>query len=71
MGDAVLNTTKSSKYLGYIICDDMSDGNYIKFKERSIYGKINILLRKFYFCSKNAKNKLFASCCSNVYLCSL
>ena len=68
LGDAVLNTTtgKSYKYLGHEICDDLSDENDIKYKERSLYGRSNILLRKFYFCSKKVKNKLFASYCSNM-----
>ena len=61
LGDAVLNTTKSYKYLGHIICDDLLDENDIKSKERSLYGRSNILLRKFYFCSKKVKNKLNCS----------
>ena len=71
LGDAVLSITKSYKYLGHIICDDLSDGNDIKSKERSLYGRSIIIFRKCYFCSKKVNNKLFASYCSNVYLCSL
>ncbi len=43
----------------------------MKSKERSLYGRSNILLRKFHFCSVKVNNKLFTSYCSNVYLCSL
>ena len=69
LGGAVLNATKSYQYIGHIICDDLSDENDIKSKEMSLQGRSNILFRKVYLCSKKAKNKLFASYCSNVYLC--
>ena len=61
LGDAVLNTTKSHKYISHTICDNLSYENDIKSKERSMYGRGNILLRTFYFCSKKVTNTLFAS----------
>ena len=36
-----------------------------------MYGRSNIQLRKFYFCSERVKNMLFSSYCSNLYMCSL
>ena len=43
----------------------------VKAKVGCLYGRSNILLRKFYFCSERVKNRLFSSYCSNLYLCSL
>ena len=69
LGDAVSNTTKSYKYIGYIICDNLSDENYINPKKgSSLYSRSDILLITFYFCSKKVKNKLFASYCSDVHV---
>ena len=32
-----------------------------------LYGRSDILLKKFYFCSERVKNKLFSSHCSNLF----
>ena len=71
LGQKTLNVTKSYTYLGHIITDNLCDEADIKAKVGCLYGKSNILLRKFYFCSERVKNRLFSSYCSNVYLCSL
>ena len=66
-----LNVTKSYKYLRHIINDNLYDETDIKAKERGLYGRCNVLLRTFYFCSERVKNKLFTCYCSNLFLCSL
>ena len=42
----------------------------IKSKERSLYGRSNLFLRQFYFCSTAVKNRLFTYYCSVVYMCA-
>ena len=71
LGDTVIATTQSYKYLGHIITNTLSDEADIGEQIRGLYGKSNMLLRKFHLCSKHVKNKLFMTCCNNVYLCSL
>ena len=48
-------TTRSYKYIGHIITDSLSDEDDIKSKEKKLYCKSNILLRKFHFCSDHAQ----------------
>ena len=59
--------TKTYKYLGHIVRDDVSDEDDIKSIERSLYGGNNLLLRQLYFCSTAVKNILFTYYCSVVY----
>ena len=66
-----LSMTKSYTYIGHIITDNLCDGPDIKVEVGCLYGRSNILLRKFYFSSERVKNRLFSSYCSNLYLCSL
>jgi exonuclease III len=58
-------------YLGHIISDSLNDDEDIKAKTRVLYGRSNFLARKFHFCSKSVKKKLFISFCSNIYLNAL
>ena len=71
IGLNILSDVKSYKYIGHVINNSLSDGEDMKAKERSLYGRSNMLIRKFYFCSNSVKCKLFMSYCSNVYLCFL
>ena len=71
LGQKTLNVTKSYTYLGHIITDNLCDEADIKAKVGCLYGRSNILLREFYFCSERVKNRLFSSYYSNLYLCSL
>ena len=59
------------KYLGHIIDNKCNDEADKKSKERCLYGRSNMLIRKFYFCSNAVKHRLFSSYCSNIYLCVL
>ena len=49
LGQKTLNVTKSYTYLDHIITDNLGDEADIKAKVGCIYGRSNILLRKFYF----------------------
>jgi hypothetical protein len=71
LGDTMLEKTTVYKYLGHIICNDLNDELDIKDKERLLYIRSNMLLRKFYFCTDAVKERLFKTYCCNVYLCSL
>ena len=61
LGQKTLNVTKSYTYLGHIITDNLCDEADIKAKVGCLYGRSNILLRKFYLCSERVKNRLFST----------
>ena len=71
LGRMKLNFATSCKYLGHVICNDLSDELDIQTKVRLIYAKSNMLHQKFHFCSSAVKNKLFTAYFSNVYMCAL
>ena len=73
LGNTVMACAPTYKYLGNIICDNLSDEEDLKSKQRLLYARSHFLMRKFYFCSKFVKYRLFSYYCSNVYLnlCSL
>jgi len=66
-----LDYVSNFKYLGHIIDNKLNDELDMKSKERMLYGRSNMLIRKFYFCSALVKHKLFSAYCSNIYLCTL
>ena len=57
LGDTVMTTTQSYKYLGHIITNTLSDEADIGEKIRGLYGRSNMLLRKFHLCAEHVKNK--------------
>ena len=61
LGQNTLHVTESYTYLGHVITDNLCDETDIKAKVGCLYGRSNILLRKFYFCSEREKNRLFSS----------
>ena len=71
LNNVPMKYTECYKYLGHIIDNKLKDEADMKSKERSLYGRSNMLIRKFYFCSTVVKNRLFSSYCSNMYLCVL
>ena len=71
LGRTKLNFVTSCKYLGHVICNDLSDEAYIQAKVKLLYAKSNMLHQKFHFCSSAVKNKLFTAYSSNVYMCAL
>lgn len=56
------------KYLGHIIDNKLNDEADMKSKIGQLYGRSNMLIRKFYFCSTDVKNRLFSAYCDNLYL---
>ena len=59
------------KYLGVVICDNLSDNEDIKRVTRSIYCTGNVLISKFKNCTVDVQLQLFKSYCSNLYCCNL
>ena len=71
IGGKILNTVPSFSYLGYIICNDLSDDADLKAKSRQMYAKSNTLRQQFHMCSTAVKVKIFTAYFSNVYMCAL
>ena len=59
IGGKILNDVTSFSYLGYIICNDISEDADLKVKATQMYAKINTLRQKFHMCSTAVKVKLF------------
>ena len=47
----------------------LDDNKGIKHQLRTCYGKANVLLRTFNYCSANRKKQLFSSYCGSLYTC--
>ena len=60
MDEAPLTVTNSYEYLGHFITDNLSDETDMEDKESGLHRICNVLLRIFYFCSDEVKNKLFS-----------
>jgi hypothetical protein len=67
LGNTVLDTANTFKYLGHIITDKLKDDDDIARQLRCIYTAGNMLTRKFSFCSTDVKHNLFRSYCSCLY----
>ena len=65
----VLNVVDSHVYLGTIISN--SDDKDMKKSLRSLYGRANMILRRFSNCSQDVKCMLFNSYCGNLYCAHL
>ena len=59
LGDTAMTTrtTQSYKYMGHIITNTLSDTADIGEQIRVLYGRSNLLLRKFHLCSEHVKTK--------------
>ena len=55
------------KYLGNIMCSDFKDDLDITNSLRGIYGRGNMLLKNFKFCTTSVKSHLFKTFCSSFY----
>ena len=71
LNNSVLSWVESQKYLGVLLRSDLNDCNDMRRQLRAIYGKGNILLRKFKKCTESVKINLFKAYCSNLYCCQL
>lgn len=57
----------SVKYLGVIISASLNDNDEILKQMRGLYARSNTFLRKFALCSKEVKQQLFQTYCTNIY----
>lgn len=71
LNNAALSVTKSTKYLGHIFMDNLSDDLDIGRQCRQIYAQGNVILRKFGRCSIDVKVQLFRSYCTPMYTAQL
>jgi exonuclease III len=71
INDKQLDIVNEVKYLGHVITSDLSDDRDIDRQIRSVYCRVNMLVRKFSRCSDYVKCFLFKSFCSSMYCCSL
>ena len=59
------------KYLGHILCNDLSDKLDIERQRRKLYAQGNSLIRKFHMCTLETKLLLFNTYCSSMYTVQL
>ena len=71
LNDNFLKWVTEHKYLGIFLSSNRSDHRDIVRQLRSIYGKGNMLIRRFNNCSENVKSQLFQSYCTNLYCSQL
>ena len=71
LNGAKLNEVSSVKYLGHVLCNDLSDDEDIVRATRQLYCRGNILLRSFHMCSTEVKLSLFRTYCYPVYCAQL
>ena len=71
LGNNELMFVRKYKYLGHVRDDNLKDDTDMHIQAGKLYARGNMLLRKFYLISDEAKILLFKSFCSNVYCCSL
>ena len=67
IGNDVIPYKPIVKYLGHYISDDMSDNRDIKRQYQYLYGRANMLVKKFKNCSDDIKVQLFRSYCTGMY----
>ena len=56
---SIIGESDKLKYLGHIICNDMSDDDDMMRQIRQLYAQGNVLSRRFHMCSPEVKNVLF------------
>ena len=64
----VIPESDKVKYLGHIICSDLSDDEDMIRQRRYLYAQGNVLSRRFHMCSINVKNTLFRTFCTPCHL---
>ena len=69
-GDVIPESEKV-KYLGHIICSDLSDGEDMMRQRRHLYAQGNVISRSFHMCSIAVKNTLFRTFCTPMDTCHL
>ena len=63
----ILEEKKSVKYLGHLLTNDAKDDEDMMRHLRYLYTVGNSIIRRFYFCSRLVKLKLFKAYCMNIY----
>ena len=71
IGDQTLKMVDKCKYLGHVMCSNLSDSDDIQRQIRELYVNANMLTRKFSLCSDNVKILLFKMYCTPLYCSSL
>ena len=59
------------KYLGHIICNDLSDDDNMMRQRRQLYAQGSVISRRFHMCSVEVKKMLFRTFCTPMYTCQL
>ena len=67
----VIQESEKVKYLGHIICSDLSDDEDMMRQRRHLYAQGNVISRSFHMCSIAVKNTLFRTFCTPMYTCHL
>ena len=70
LGDKVILSVDQCKYLSIIISVKNNDAD-LKRQKRKYYANVNMLLRKFSYCSPVVKCCMFKSYCSTMYCSSM
>ena len=68
---ACLPYTDKYKYLGHVICADLTDDANVMKQTRSLYARANLIIRKFSPSSLASKIVLFKAYCTLMYGCQL
>ena len=63
--------TDKYKYLGHVICADLTDDADVMKLTRSLYARANSIIRKFTQASLTSKIVLFKAYCTPMYVCQL
>ena len=66
-----ISIVEEFKYLGHLICNNLSDKADIERQRKNIYAQGNSLLRKFHMCTLETKLILFNTYCSSMYTVQL
>ena len=67
----IIGESDKVKYLGHIICNDISDDDDMMRQRRQLYAQGNVLSRRFHMYSLEVKNVLFRTFCTPLYTCQL
>ena len=68
---SIIGESDKVKYLGHIICNDMSDDDDMMRQKRQLYAQGNVLSRRVHVCSLEVNNVLFRTFCTPLYTCQL
>ncbi|XP_061718277.1 uncharacterized protein LOC133525883 [Cydia pomonella] len=71
LGGEPLRVTKTFKYLGHWVTEDLKDDLDIERERRALAVRGNMLARRFARCNKDVKKTLFKAFCQSFYTCSL